>query len=82
MSPNQPCLFDEIELCSEYVIYMCNSGYTLQFCVGFGYILDFQQIGHGKFSVVFKVLKITEGCLYCVKTDGCLYCVKWSIRQL
>jgi len=32
-----------------------------------------KKIGHGNFSVVFKVL---------IRKDGCLYAVKWSIKQL
>lgn len=36
-------------------------------------IVCFQQIGCGNFSVVFKVLRRIEGCLYAVKR---------SIKQL
>jgi wee1-like protein kinase len=36
-------------------------------------MFNFQKIGNGNFSVVFKVLN---------RIDGCLYAVKRSIKQL
>jgi hypothetical protein len=33
-------------------------------------MFTFQQIGYGNFSVVFKVLRRIEGCLYAVKRSN------------
>lgn len=60
----------EVWICIGYLCQVIHFHFMLVLLMS---TLDFQQIGRGNFSVVFKVLK---------RIDGCLYAVKRSIRQL